>query len=51
MFGPGFDLARLLDVPVHFYVRPGVIVVWPDLNDAFQLSVVGELGLRWTPRL
>lgn len=51
MFGPGFDFGRLLEVPVHLYARPGIIVVYPDLNDAFQLSVVGELGLRWTPKL
>ncbi len=51
MFGPGFDLQRVVGVPVHLYARPGVLVVYPDLNDAFQLSVVAELGVRWTPDL
>jgi hypothetical protein len=49
VFGPGFDLARVSNIPVHVYARPGVTLLYPDLNLAFQASVIVELGLRWTP--
>jgi len=51
VFGPGYDFERLLRVPLHVYARPGVVFIYPDLNDAFQASVIAELGLRWTPEL
>jgi hypothetical protein len=50
VFGPGYDFERLLAVPLHLYARPGVTLVYPDLNDAFQASVIVEIGLRWTPK-
>jgi hypothetical protein len=51
VFGPGYDFMRLLAVPLHLYARPGVTLVYPDLNDAFQAFVIVELGLRWTPKV
>ncbi len=47
VFGPGYDFDRLLALPLHLYARPGVVVVYPDLNDTFQAFVIAELGLRW----
>jgi hypothetical protein len=49
VFGPGYDFAPLLKVPLHAYVRPGVQLIYPDLNLAFQVAVLAELGVRWTP--
>jgi hypothetical protein len=51
VFGPGYDFERPFKIPLHFYARPGLMLVYPDLNDAFQASVIAELGLRWTPDL
>lgn len=51
LFGPGYDFRPLLRLPVQFYAHPGVMVLYPDLNEAFQVSVFAELGLRWTPKL
>jgi hypothetical protein len=51
VFGPGYDFERVLKVPLHFYARPGLMLVYPDLNDALQASLIAEFGLRWTPDL
>ncbi|HKY34937.1 MAG TPA: hypothetical protein VJN18_03255 [Polyangiaceae bacterium] len=51
LFGPGYDFQLLLRIPLQFYAHPGVMVLYPDLNQAFQVSVFAELGLRWTPKL
>ena len=48
VFGPGYDFEPLLGVPIHTYVRPGVQLVYPDLNLAFQVAGTLELGVRWT---
>jgi hypothetical protein len=51
VFGPGYDFERAFGLPLHLYLRPGVVLIYPDLNDAFQAAVIAELGLRWTPSL
>jgi hypothetical protein len=51
VLGPGYDLEPKLHVPIHFYARPGVMLLYPDLNLTFQTAVIAEIGLRWTPRL
>ncbi len=51
VFRPGYDFERLLSVPLHLYLRPGVALLYPDLNQAFHAFLVAELGLRWTPKL
>ena len=51
VFGPGYDFGRLFNVALHFYARPGLTLIYPDMNDAFQASVTAEVGLRWTPDL
>jgi len=48
VFGPGYDFERALGWPLHVYARPGVTLLYPDLNGVFQVSVLAELGLRWT---
>lgn len=48
VFGPSYDFSKLLCVPAVIYARPGVMLLYPDLNLAFQASVIGELGFRWT---
>jgi hypothetical protein len=50
LLGVGFDLEPLLHLPLQVYVRPGVTVLLPDLNLAFQTATFAELGVRWTPR-
>ncbi len=47
VFGPGYDFEQLLALPLHVYARPGVVVVYPDLNETFQAFVIAELGVRW----
>ena len=49
VFGLGYDFERVLGAPLALYARPGVALLYPDLNEAFQAFVVAELGLRWTP--
>lgn len=49
--GLGYDFARLSAVPLHVYARAGLTLLYPDLNDVFNLSAFAELGVRWTLRL
>lgn len=51
VFGPGYDFDRLLGVPLQFSARPGVMLLYPDMNGAFEASVIVEFSLRWTPQL
>lgn len=51
VFGPGYDFARVLGVPLSLAARPGVILLYPDMNEAFELSFIVEFSLRWTPDL
>lgn len=48
VFGPGYDFAPLLDLPILLYVRPGVQLLYPDLNLALQVAGTIEAGARWT---
>lgn len=48
LLGPGFDFERVTRIPVHVYARPGIMLIYPDLNLAFQASFIAELGLRWS---
>lgn len=49
VFGPGYDFEPALSLPISLYARPSVVVLYPDLNQAFQAFVIAELGLSWTP--
>lgn len=49
VFGPGYDFEPALGLPISLYARPGVVLLYPDLNQAFQAFVIAELGLSWTP--
>jgi hypothetical protein len=51
VFGLGYDFERSLAVPLHLYARPGVTLLYPDSNQAFQAFVILEVGLRWSPEL
>jgi hypothetical protein len=50
VFGPGYDFDQLLALPLHVYARPGVVMVYPDLNETFQAFVIAEIGMRWVIR-
>jgi len=47
VLGPGYDFAPSFGLPLQLYARPGVVVVYPELNQVFQLAAILELGLRW----
>jgi hypothetical protein len=51
VFGPGYDFDRLLGVPLQVAARPGVTLLYPDMNGTFQVSAMIEFSLRWTPAL
>lgn len=47
VLGPGYDFAPAFGLPLQLYARPGVVVVYPERNQVFQLAAILELGLRW----
>jgi len=50
VLGPGYDFQRLFGVPIQIYARSGFMLIYPDLNFAFQAALIAEFGIRWTPR-
>jgi hypothetical protein len=50
VLGPGYDFQRLFGVPFQVYARSGFMLIYPDLNFAFQAALIAEFGVRWTPR-